>query len=151
VLVVLDASQQINEEDAEIIERTAGRPVIVVLNKADLAPSLSNISIDAPTVATSASTGKGIDALEDEIAKLVLGGKISSGEGTVVTNARHRLALQSAKESLSHVIETINEGLPIDFLSTDLMAARSSLGEITGETASEDLIDRIFSDFCIGK
>jgi tRNA modification GTPase len=73
------------------------------------------------------------------------------GESVSVSNIRHKRALESALESLSHVLDTIDRKEPIDFISGDLAAARNSLGLITGETASEDLLDRIFSEFCIGK
>lgn len=88
--------------------------------------------------------------MEDEIVRTV--GELGmGGESVSVSNIRHKRALESASESLLHVLETLNQNEPIDLISGDLTAARNSLELITGETASEDLLDRIFSEFCIGK
>jgi tRNA modification GTPase len=101
-------------------------------------------------VSTSATTGQGIEELEDKIAEIA-GAADMGGEAAVVSSARHEEALRSASESLHHSLETLAQGQPIDMLSIDLTAARNALGLITGETASEDLLDRIFGEFCIGK
>ena len=155
VLIVLDAGDGLTDEDSEIIRRVSGA-AIVVLNKMDLAfsDSLEWVSSTLPgmtVVPVTAVTGLGIEELEDEIASTVLHGEIGLGEGAFVTSVRHRQALGDARESILRAIGSIETGMTIDFLPTDLMAARSSLGEITGDTASDDLVDRIFSDFCIGK
>lgn len=159
VLAVVDARIGLTEDDRAILNKVSNAKLIV-LNKIDLLPSeelghvMKSIADEAPNtviVPVSAADRSGIDQLEDEIAEAVLGGAIEVGEGAFVTNARHRQSLVDARESLMRSIETINSGLPIDFLSVDLLAARMSLGDITGDTASEDLIDRIFADFCIGK
>lgn len=167
VLLVLDASTELNEEDTALLEKVKSRPVIVVMNKVDLlnTPSpwpspargegdnegtLCSSLSTLRCISTSASTGQGIDVLEDEITRAV--GELGmSGESVSVSNIRHKRALESAAESLLHVLDTIDRNEPIDLISGDLAAARNSLGLITGETASEDLLDRIFSEFCIGK
>ncbi|MBI2844142.1 MAG: tRNA uridine-5-carboxymethylaminomethyl(34) synthesis GTPase MnmE [Armatimonadetes bacterium] len=159
VLIIVDASTGITEEDKSIIRR-AGPSALVAINKADLVsdqvagetrdklrkefPSLNAIAI-------SAVTGLGIEQLEDSIAEAALGGKVDSVEAVIVTNLRHKQALTAAKESINNALDTIRRGMEIDLTSVDLVAARLSLGEITGDTASEDLIDRIFEEFCIGK
>jgi tRNA modification GTPase len=159
VLVVLDASTGVSDEDREIVARV-GSSSIVVLNKIDtvrgderddeLRLAGDRVGRTNP-VAVSAVMGLGIEELEDRIAELALGGEMEVGEGAFVTNLRHKQALVDARQSLTSALETIQQGMPVDFLSVDLVGARMSLGDITGDTASEDLIDRIFHDFCIGK
>lgn len=159
ILAVLDASEEIKQSDIELLERVKDRPVIIVLNKIDLVSEdsqdlkssfVQKLGSNLPVVRTCASSGQGIEELENTIATLVASQGIGS-ESAMVTNARHRQLLQSALNSLKHALDTLNSGEPIDLLSVDLSAARNYLGMITGETASEDLIDRIFSEFCIGK
>ena len=99
---------------------------------------------------TSAPSGTGIDDLEKEIARVALP-KPRAGESILVSNARHQHALVSARDSLDQALHTIANTGMIDLLSVDLSAARHSFGTITGETATEDLLDRIFSEFCMGK
>jgi tRNA modification GTPase len=132
------------------------RPVIVVVNKADREQHLAPDELQflwplSPFVATSMLTGEGIPSLEQTLADLVLGGTMLSSESVLVTSARHQEALRRAAEHLCASLASLEEQLPLDFVSIDLRAAYNSLGEVTGETASDDLLDRIFSEFCIGK
>ncbi len=160
VLLVLDASEAAQEADAEAFAQIGDKPAIAVLNKIDLVPEDDrDIAIErhrgatghaGPIVVTSAPSGLGIDALESEIFALAASSGVG-GESAVVSNIRHKCALESARESLAQALATIRHHEPIDLLSVDLAAARASLGLITGETATEDLIERIFSEFCIGK
>ena len=160
VLIVLDVSEGITAEDLELVKRITDKPAIAVLNKIDLLPEearslatkehLGRLGRSLPAVQTSASSGQGIEELEDAIAEAALSTELS-GEGAMVTNVRHQQALQAALESIDHALETLSGSHPIDLLTVDLASARDSLGLITGETASEDLLDRIFSEFCIGK
>lgn len=132
------------------------RPVIAVINKAD---SQQRIEIDeirrmwrsTPFVTTSTISGVGLPELEEAIVDLVMAGKTAQSEGALVTSARHAEALRRAAEHIrgSHV--PLQEHLPLDFVSIDLRAAYDALGEVTGETASDDLLEQIFSEFCIGK
>jgi len=155
ILLVIDATQGLHDEDRAMLAELANRPVVLVSNKSDLAapspqPSPPGEGAGVPTVHVSALTGQGIEELEAGIAEIA--GEIAQGsEGAMVSNIRHQQALQSASDSLAHALETLERAEPIDLLSGDLSAARSSLGLVTGETASEDLLDRIFSEFCIGK
>lgn len=131
------------------------RALILVLNKADLPPVVAAREAEAlwpgaPLVCTSTRTGAGLDALEETIATLVLGGQARAGDA-LVSSARHRDALRRAQEHLTAAGETLARGLPLDFSAIDLRAALDALGEITGETATADLLDRIFAEFCIGK
>jgi len=155
ILLVIDASQGLHAEDTALLARLSGCHVILVLNKIDLAtPSPltgegrgeGEVSI----VRTSATTSQGIEELESSIAQIA-GASEMGGDGVVVSNIRHGEALKSASESLCHALVTLDGDQPIDLLSGDLAAAHGLLGLITGETATEDLLDRIFGEFCIGK
>ncbi len=162
LLLVLDGSEPLTPLDATVATelRTLGqadtsRPAILVLNKADLPHQLSDEATqalwpDAPLVATSTVTGSGLAALEGEIAALALGGTAQAGDA-LVSSARHKDALRRGLEHLQAAQATLANGLPLDFVAIDLRAALEALGEITGETATADLLDRIFAEFCIGK
>jgi tRNA modification GTPase len=126
-----------------------------VLNKADLPRQLSDETAQAlwpgaPLVATSTLTGDGLAALEGQIAALALGGTTQAGDA-LVSSARHKDALRRSLEHIQAAEMTLTDGLPLDFVAIDLRAALEALGEITGETATADLLDRIFAEFCIGK
>ena len=123
-------------------------PGIRVLNKADLFPATQHSTLN--TLAVSALTGEGLDTLRNAIAESVLHGRVSA-ESAIVSNVRHQHALESARDSLAHAESTTQQALPPDFISIDLRAALDSLGQITGETATEEIIHRIFHDFCVGK
>ena len=132
------------------------RPVIVVINKADRPQQiemgqLKQMWPGIPHVKTSTLTSGGIHELEEAIIALVLTGKTTQSEGPLVTSARHQESLRRAAEHISASLLTLQQGVPLDFVSIDLRAAYDALGEVTGETASEDLLERIFSEFCIGK
>ena len=160
ILLVFDISEGITDEDIELTSRAEDKPAIVILNKIDLLPEearglateefYGELGRSFPTVQTCASSGSGIDLLEDAIAALV-GACDMGSESAVVSNIRHKAALDTARESLSNALATLSRAEPIDLLSVDLTAAHSSLGLITGETATDDLLDRIFGEFCIGK
>jgi tRNA modification GTPase len=134
----------------------AQRPVILVINKADC---LQRLDVDAvrtmwpgvPVVRTSMVTGTGLAKLEETVAELVLAGKTLQSESVLVTSTRHQEALRQAAEHLKASLAPLEQRLPLDFVSIDLRAAYDALGEVTGETASDDLLERIFSEFCIGK
>ena len=130
-------------------------PLLLTLNKADLTTVVQDgdaraLWPDAPVVRTSTVTSDGIAALEEAIARLALGGQAVAGD-VLVSSARHRDALRRAAEHLAAAAVTLADGLPLDFVSVDLRAGLEALGEITGETATADLLDRIFAEFCIGK
>lgn len=133
-----------------------GRAMIVVINKADCPQQLRTGEVrgmwpGVPIVTTSMLTGAGLPELEEAIAELVLAGKTLYSESVLITSARHQEALRRASEHLRASLLPLEQELPLDFVSIDLRAAYDALGEVTGETASDDLLDRIFSEFCIGK
>ena len=132
------------------------RPVVVVINKADRERHLEIEEVrrmwpGALFVVTSTLTGQGLAELEETVTNLVLAGKTLHSESVLVTSARHQEALRRTAEHLRASLASLERGLPLDFVSIDLRAAYDALGEITGETASDDLLDKIFSEFCIGK
>lgn len=136
------------------LSSTRRRPVVLVLNKADRPfqmdrKALQTLWPGTLCIATSTLTGGGLPELEDAIADLVLAGKVAQSESVLVTNTRHQEALRRSAEHLQASIVSLEQ--PLDFVSIDLRAAYNALGEVTGETASEDLLDKIFSEFCIGK
>jgi len=159
VLWIFDATEGIAGKDVESLSLAGDAPVILVLNKVDLCPEeavvrsydyLCGLGRSFPVVRTSVSSGEGITQLEDTIAEVASATNLGE-ESVLVTNARHKNALTDAAASLEHAKATLSELPLIDLLSVDLSAASGALGLITGETASDDLLDRIFSEFCIGK
>ncbi len=172
VLLVFDASQPLAQQDRQISKELAvmgfgvlaeqerqssyGRPAVLVLNKTDCEMNIDLAEVkklwpSSALVMTSTQTGAGIPELEATLADLVLGGRLLSSESVLVTSTRHQEALRQASEHLYAALRSLADKLPLDFVSIDLRAAYSTLGEVTGETASDDLLDRIFSEFCIGK
>ena len=141
--------------DEEIIEMLKDRKAIVLYNKTDLASAVSmealKEKINHPLIPISAKEETGIAQLADTIKSMFFSGKISFNDEVYITNARHKEALEEAEESLAMVKQSIEDGMPEDFFSIDLMAAYGSLGKITGEEVGEDLVNEIFSKFCMGK
>lgn len=145
VLLVRDASTGLDPEDIALELRAAALPHLTVWNKCDLKQP------PAEGLAVSAATREGIEALEQAIVALAAGSDIRDAGAAVVTHSRHRNALTAAGEQIAAARETIAQGMPPDFISIDVRGALVSLGEITGETATDDIINEIFSRFCIGK
>ena len=155
VLYVVDSSTPLDENDEEIIEMLKDRKAIVLYNKTDLASAVSmealKEKINHPLIPISAKEETGIAQLADTIKSMFFSGKISFNDEVYITNARHKEALEEAEESLAMVKQSIEDGMPEDFFSIDLMAAYGSLGKITGDEVGEDLVNEIFSKFCMGK
>ena len=151
VLLVIDSSESITASDREFIELLADKAVLVVANKCDLPQRIEVDSFPWLRVSTSALTGDGLNDLENAMVDSVLGGEIPTSDAMLVTNPRYKEALQRAEGYLTHARQTAQEDLPDDFITIDLTAAINALGEITGETVTEELLDTIFSRFCIGK
>ena len=138
-----------------LIEMLKDRKAIVLYNKTDLASAVSmealKEKINHPLIPISAKEETGIAQLADTIKSMFFSGKISFNDEVYITNARHKEALEEAADSLAMVKQSIEDGMPEDFFSIDLMAAYASLGKITGEEVGEDLVNEIFSKFCMGK
>ncbi|PSO84256.1 MAG: tRNA uridine-5-carboxymethylaminomethyl(34) synthesis GTPase MnmE [Cyanobacteria bacterium QS_7_48_42] len=153
ILLTIDAQAGWTTEDEQIYQQVEHRPVILVINKTDLA---SAEAVQPPpaltqTVTTAAATNQGIEHLEEAILASVQTGNLTAAETDVAINQRQAAALTRAKTALEQVQETIHAQLPLDFWTIDLRSAIQALGEITGEEVSESVLDRIFSRFCIGK
>ena len=151
VLFVIDASEPLAPSDRELIDILAGKSVLVAANKCDLPPRAETSELTWLHVSTSALTGEGLADLENGMVNYVLGGSVVTSDAMLVTNPRHKEALQRAERCLDQARRAIDQGLPDDFITIDLTAALNALGEITGETVTEELLDNIFSRFCIGK
>ncbi len=151
ILLVIDASEPLTEADQGICALLAEKTVVAAANKSDL-PAAANLSeLSWPIVRTSAVTGDGLGNLEDMMVKLALGGKVTAPDAFMVTNVRHKEALQRAENHLAAAQESLEKNTPDDFVTIDLTAALNALGEITGQTVTEELLETIFSRFCIGK
>ena len=155
ILYVVDSSMPLDENDQEIIELLKGRKSITIYNKTDLTPVVDieflKEKTASPVIPISAVEETGISQLEDEIRRMFFQGELSFNDEVYITNARHKAALEEALESLKLVKNSIEMGMAEDFFSIDLMNAYESLGRIVGESVGEDLVNEIFSKFCVGK
>ena len=157
ILLVLDASRELEKNDYEIIEliRENGKKAILLLNKIDLErkiemKKLNEISNDILEI--SAKEEKGMEEMEEKIYSFILEEEVEdSSEKLIITNIRHKSALDKTKTAIDNIFETIDTGMPMDLISVDLKEALDSLSEITGEISSEDILDHVFSNFCVGK
>ena len=155
VLLVLDASKELENEDIEVINQIKEnkKKVIVLLNKIDL-----NRKIDLEgynlgnIVEISAKDNIGIEDMQEKIYSYIVEEDVeNSSEKLIITNIRHKTALEKTKDAIKNIFETIDMGLPMDLISVDLKEALDSLSEITGEISSEDILDHVFGNFCVGK
>lgn len=156
ILLVLSRSEPLHEEERRLLAELRDRPTLVVLNKMDLASQLEEEEIrglypQERIVTLSARDGTGLELLEKAVSRLFLSGGIQSADVTYVSNVRHIALLHAAARSLTDAIGGAEQGLPVDLIQIDIAAAWESLGEIVGDTASESLLDQIFSKFCLGK
>ena len=155
ILYVVDSSRPLDENDEEIISMLDSRKAIVLYNKTDLESKVDMEAlkerVNRPVISVSAKEETGIRELEKEIKNMFFSGEISFNDEVYITNARHKEALMEAAESLGLVKNSIEMDMPEDFFSIDLMNAYESLGRIIGEAVGEDLVNEIFSKFCMGK
>ncbi len=147
ILHVIDQSEPLSQQDSELLDTFAAKTRVVVLNKSDL-PARTNIPNAIPI---SCATSAGLDALRDRIKDLVWSGNVEEGMSEVMINARHEEALQRAAQGLEHTITALETGASIELGAMDLRLAVNAVGEIVGKTTTEDLLDAIFSQFCLGK
>ena len=156
IIYVVDASKDLDENDEKIMNLIREKNTIILLNKSDLDTVISakkkkKKTGNIPVISISAKEEKGIRDLEDTVKDMFLKGDISFNDQVYITNVRQKNALIEARESMEKVIQSIDDGMPEDFYSIDLMDAYEALGSITGESVGEDLINEIFSKFCMGK
>ena len=156
ILVVMDRSRPLREDELHMVDQIVEKRSVVILNKMDLPSKLREEDLKAavggnPLVRISALTGEGIEELRRVIRALVLEGDKAEAEPTIAPNMRQKLALEEACRFLSRAAQNARDGMPLEIVAVDLNEGLSSLGEITGETATEEILDRIFSQFCLGK
>ncbi|MDC7289199.1 tRNA uridine-5-carboxymethylaminomethyl(34) synthesis GTPase MnmE [Blautia schinkii] len=155
ILYVVDSSTPLDENDEQIISMLEGKKAIVLYNKTDLSPVVDIESLKTrtghPVIPISAKEETGIRELEEKIKTMFFSGSLTFNDEVYITNARHKEALEEAAASLKLVRQSIELGMPEDFFSIDLMNAYECLGKILGESVGEDLVNEIFSKFCMGK
>lgn len=155
VLLLINSSEELTEEDQKLLELTQDKKRIIILNKADQVAKITKKDIqkitDSPIVTISVLKKQNMTGLEEAIKSLFLQGIADSKSEVMVTNQRQNDLLRKAKQSLIEAIEAINDNMPLDLVQIDLKEAWDSLGEITGDTAPDELITQLFSKFCLGK
>ncbi|MDQ0930006.1 tRNA modification GTPase [Bacillus atrophaeus] len=156
ILLVLNYSEELSEEDVKLFEAVKGMDVIVILNKTDLEPKIDadrvkELANGRPVVTTSLLKEEGITDLEEAIQSLFFTGTIESGDLTYVSNTRHISILHEAKRAIEDALNGIDQDVPIDMVQIDLTRCWELLGEIIGDAVHESLIDQLFSQFCLGK
>ena len=154
ILFVVDGSRELSKEDIRVHNSIQGKRVIGILNKIDIEQKIDLSKLDKidKWIKISAKDNIGIAQMEEEIYSYIVSGEVEdSSETLVITNIRHRSALVKTKEAIENIFETINIGLPMDLIAVDLKEALDALSEVTGEISSEDVLDHIFSNFCVGK
>lgn len=156
IIAVFDASRSLTKEDEDIINIVKEKRSIVLLNKTDLpneydVEELSNYIPDKKIISTSIANGEGIEELEKTIVDMFYSGEVELSGEAIVTNMRHTDMLNRARKNIIDVISGIEMNVPLDCIEVDVKNCWNYLGEISGETVSEDILDKIFSEFCIGK
>ena len=156
VIVMIDGSGFFGDEDIEVLNATRKKNRIILINKTDLGHSKYVEAVkakagDSKVLEISAKTGMGLEELADEIKTVYNLGEIARSDSAVITNMRHKTALIKAGEALKRVVDAIDMNMPPDIASIDINIAIEALGEITGETVSDDIVTAIFHSFCVGK
>ena len=155
ILLLIDSSSPLEEEDRELLEMIKERPAIVVLNKQDLTSVIDEKSLglapETKVIKTSLAEGKGISELEDAIEMYVTGGQVRKENDVLVTNVRHINLIEKAQKEVVQAMDMSRSMEALDFIEVNVRAAFDYLGEITGDTAGDEIINEIFSRFCLGK
>lgn len=155
IIYVVDGSRELDDNDREIIKLINDKQAIILVNKSDMDTviNIDELKKDSnrDVILFSAKNGEGMDQLEEEIRNMFYSAKVTYNDQVYITNARHKEALENALESLKQVKNSVDAGMPEDFYSIDLMDAYTDLGLIIGESVEDDLVNEIFSKFCMGK
>ncbi|MDE0556539.1 MAG: tRNA uridine-5-carboxymethylaminomethyl(34) synthesis GTPase MnmE [Candidatus Poribacteria bacterium] len=156
LLLMFDASQSLNDADRDLLQTAQSQKAILILNKTDLpvVTSLAALLTHCPKrriIETAIPQGKGLDVLKTAISEELLGDEFVVGESPIVTNARHQDALRRAHNGLNDAIESLANSMPPELVAVDLRISLDALGDVVGKTTTEDILDRIFSQFCVGK
>jgi tRNA modification GTPase len=155
-LIVIDQSRPLNQHDLDTIGNAEKKKSLTLLNKVDLASRINEDELDGvldgmPVVRISALTGEGIDGLRKAIRDHVITADVDSTSSHIVPNLRHKTALMEAFRYFSSASGNMREGLPLEVIAVDLNSGLEALGEIIGETTHDEIIEKIFSEFCLGK
>ena len=156
IIAIIDSSKKLEEEDIQILEMIKDRKAIILLNKIDKGESVNENDIkkyvsDKTILSISALNKTGIEAVYSEISKLYHCGSIEIDDSLTITNERHKQAIIKMKEHIKKAKEGINKQMPIDVITINITNILEEIGEITGESVSEDIINGIFKKFCLGK
>ena len=159
ILYVVDSSSKLDENDQHIVDLIRNKNVIIIYNKSDLEPLISEEEVlsefsdeeNIDIIKISAKEHIGLEGFEDMVKRFVFTNNIFSNNEILITNLRHKEKIHEAVESLRLVKRSLDDGMPEDFLTIDMMSAYTSLGNIIGEEISEDLVNEIFAKFCMGK
>ena len=156
VIFIIDGSRALSIEDEQIADHLEGKKSLVLINKCDLSRAVDIKDVrklvpDADIIETSLADGSGIDEIEEFIENMVYGGEISQSHSTMVNNVRHIDLLARSRDSLNDARSMTAAGQALEFIEVDVRSAYESLGEITGETVSDDIINEVFARFCLGK
>lgn len=156
VIIVLNSAEELSDEDRKILDVIHDKKVIVIVNKIDLPQKIDEAELyewlpNIRVIKTSITNETGLDDLENSIAEMVYGGQITQKDQAIVTNVRHIASLENAFSSIKEAMKAVNEMLPLDFIEVDVKDTYDHLGEIIGETIEDDLVKKIFSNFCLGK
>ena len=154
--MVLDASVPLCEEDTEILEFIRGKRAVILVNKTDISVNIDTDELCRYTereniIFISVRENEGIDRLTERFREMFLSGGVEMKESVLINNTRHKNMLSKAAEALDRAAVTIQTRMPEDFISMDLQDALTALGEITGDSVDDEIIDRIFTRFCLGK
>jgi len=157
VIAIFDQSEPLRDEDFEVMEKIKNKTAIAVLNKCDLPAAFSQESFSSfilhpsSPLLISATTGDGLEELKEAIFNSCLKDWKEEREGVVVTNLRHKTSIENALEALHRASQALTENQPVEIIAIELRQSLDKLGEIVGTVTTEDILNRIFSDFCIGK
>ena len=156
IIFIIDGSQPLSEEDKEILAYIGKRKALIILNKKDkgnvvIPTDIADISPNSDIICTSLLTGDGVEEIEDTIEALVYGGEITQSNSVMVTNVRHEELLRKSKQAIADALRMTASREPLDIIEIDVRSAYDYLGEIIGETVSDEILDEVFSRFCLGK
>lgn len=150
IIAIFDRSREFDTEDKKILELIKGKNAIVILNKTDLANKFYMEELDLPIIETSMKENIGIEELEKKIQD-IFDTKVINRESLIITNTRHERLLKSADEKLDNALEDIKRGISLDAVEVDLRSSYKDLGLIIGESVSDEIMDKVFKEFCVGK
>lgn len=150
IIAIFDRSREFDSEDEKILELIKGKNAIVILNKTDLANKFYMEELDLPIIETSMKENIGIEELEEKIQD-IFDTKVINRESLIITNTRHERLLKSADEKLDNALEDIKRGISLDAVEVDLRSSYKDLGLIIGESVSDEIMDKVFKEFCVGK